>query len=163
MINSNKMISLLEKYKYNISTGVPCAGQKEIIRALTFHPKVLHIIANKESEAIGIAAGTYLAGGKPVVYMQNSGFFNSINDINSLTISYRIPILFLVTWRGCIGENAPQHLENGRLMEDIVNRMNIFTSEINNENCDDAMSSAELFMNKNKLPAVLLIKKRKFL
>lgn len=45
--------------------------------------------------------------------MQNSGLMNSLNDLSSLLITYKIPILFIVSWRGAPGEDAPQHLING--------------------------------------------------
>lgn len=44
-----------------------------------------HIIAANEGNAVGLAAGYYMATKKyPVVYMQNSGQGNAINPIASL-------------------------------------------------------------------------------
>ena len=62
-----------------------------------------HIIAANEGNAVGLAAGYYLATGKvPVVYMQNSGLGNAINPIASLINEkvYGIPCIFVIGWRG---------------------------------------------------------------
>ncbi|MFA6404712.1 MAG: hypothetical protein WCW03_01815 [Candidatus Paceibacterota bacterium] len=52
----------------NFATGVPCGVLKHIIRNLNNDTRVLHVPANRESEAIGLAAGAYLAGKTPIVY-----------------------------------------------------------------------------------------------
>jgi sulfopyruvate decarboxylase subunit alpha len=67
------------------------------------------ILATREEEAFGIAAGLYLGGRRPVVMCQSSGIGNSLNAITSLLVPYQIPVLMIVSWRGDDGEwNAAQ-------------------------------------------------------
>jgi sulfopyruvate decarboxylase subunit alpha len=67
------------------------------------------ILATREEEAFGIAAGLYLGGRKPSVMLQSSGLGNSINALTTLVIPYRIPMLIVVSMRGDEGEwNAAQ-------------------------------------------------------
>src|SRR3989344_6960809 len=101
----------------NFASGVPCGVLRHIIKNFENDAAMLHVIANRESEAIGLAAGAYFGGKIPVVYMQNSGLFSTSNDIASLLIPYRIPIFFVVSYRGCEGEDAVQHLTTGRATE----------------------------------------------
>ncbi len=79
------------------------------------------IIAANEGAAIGIAAGYHLATGKiPMVYMQNSGFGNTVNPLTSLVDNevYSIPMLLMIGWRGQPGKkDEPQHVKQGRTME----------------------------------------------
>ena len=61
-----------------------------------------HIIAANEGNAIALAAGYHLGTGKiPLVYMQNSGFGNSINPLLSLAdpAVYSIPMIVMVVRR----------------------------------------------------------------
>jgi sulfopyruvate decarboxylase subunit alpha len=58
------------------------------------------ILAMREEEAFGIAAGLYLGGRKPTVMLQSSGLGNSLNAITSLLLPYRIPVLIVVSMRG---------------------------------------------------------------
>ena len=57
------------------------------------------IIANREDEAIGIAAGMALSNSNSVVFMQNAGFANSLSTITSLIDLYEIPLIFVIGWR----------------------------------------------------------------
>lgn len=63
-----------------------------------------YLIASREDEAIGIAAGAWLAGKKPTVFMQNSGLGNSIDAITSLLKPYKIKVDLLVNER-----KEPEH------------------------------------------------------
>src|SRR3990172_12532894 len=80
------------KQGIDFASGVPCGVLRHIIRNLQEDTSVHHQPANRESEAVGIAAGAYFAGKKPVGYMQNSGLFAASNDIASFLIPYEIPI-----------------------------------------------------------------------
>jgi sulfopyruvate decarboxylase subunit alpha len=67
------------------------------------------ILATREEEAFGIAAGLYVGGRRPAVMLQSSGLGNSINALTTLVIPYRIPMLIVVSMRGDEGEwNAAQ-------------------------------------------------------
>ena len=65
--------------------GVPCSKIKERIRDAD-------IPCTSESEAMALAAGCWLAGKKPEVYMQNSGLGNIVDIVTSLYKPYGIPL-----------------------------------------------------------------------
>jgi sulfopyruvate decarboxylase alpha subunit len=79
----------------------------------------------REDAALGVAAGAYLAGRTPVVVMQNSGLGVSLNALASLHLLYRIPCLLLVTWRGCQGKDAPEHLVMGDVLPRLLDLFGI--------------------------------------
>jgi sulfopyruvate decarboxylase subunit alpha len=67
------------------------------------------VLATREEEAFGIAAGLYLGGRLPTVMLQSSGIGNSLNALTSLLLPYQIPVLIVVSMRGDAGEwNAAQ-------------------------------------------------------
>lgn len=88
-----------------------------------------HVIAANEGNAVGMAAGYYLATGKvPVVYMQNSGQGNAVNPIASLLNDevYGIPVIFVVGWRGEPGvHDEPQHVYQGQITLELFDLMGI--------------------------------------
>lgn len=86
-----------------------------------------HIIAENEGGAVGLAAGHYLATGKPaLVYMQNSGIGNVVNPVCSLLWPYQIPALFLIGWRGEPGvHDEPQHIFQGQITNSLLECMEI--------------------------------------
>jgi len=88
-----------------------------------------NIIAANEGGAVALAAGHYLASGRPgCVYMQNSGQGNAINPLASLTDAdvYGIPLLLLIGWRGRPGvHDEPQHVKQGKVTLSLLETMGI--------------------------------------
>jgi sulfopyruvate decarboxylase subunit alpha len=89
---------------------VPDNPLSHILRVFeSTYPHVRLVLATREEEAFGIAAGLYLGGRRPTVMCQSSGIGNSLNAITSLLLPYEIPLLMIVSWRGDDGEwNAAQ-------------------------------------------------------
>jgi sulfopyruvate decarboxylase subunit alpha len=89
---------------------VPDNPLSHVVRLLaTRYGDVTTMIATREEEAFGVAAGLYLGGARPTVLLQSSGLGNSLNALTSLLIPYRIPVLIIVSMRGDAGEwNAAQ-------------------------------------------------------
>ena len=88
-----------------------------------------HIVAANEGAAVGLAAGHYLATGRPaLVYMQNSGIGNALNPIASLLHKdvYSIPALFVIGWRGEPDvKDEPQHVFQGKITTSLMNVLEI--------------------------------------
>jgi sulfopyruvate decarboxylase subunit alpha len=71
------------------------------------------LLATREEEAFGIAAGLYLGGRRPAVLLQSSGLGNSLNALTSLLLPYRIPCVIVVSMRGDAGEWNPAQMPMG--------------------------------------------------
>lgn len=137
-----RFFECLKKGGVDFATGVPCGVQKHLIECLASDPEILHMPATREAEAIGIATGAYLAGRKPVLYMQNSGLLESINTLTSLVLPYEIPLLFTMAWRGVPGETAPQHFINGRATTEILEVLGIPYEVINKDNVEEIVGKS---------------------
>jgi len=88
-----------------------------------------HVVNANEGGAVALAAGYHLATGRlPVVYLQNSGTGNIVNPLLSLVdpAVYRIPILFVIGWRGEPGvADEPQHITQGRVMPALLDALGL--------------------------------------
>ncbi len=130
MISPEFFIKKLRESGIDCFTGVPDSLLKNMCAYITDHlDSAQNIIAANEGAAVGIAAGHYLATGKPAcVYMQNSGEGNIINPLASLTDQevYNIPVLLLIGWRGRPGvHDEPQHVKQGKVTTGLLNVMGI--------------------------------------
>ena len=130
MIRPEFFIEKLRENDIDCFAGVPDSLLKNICAYITDHFDAQHnIIAANEGAAVGLAAGHYLATGKPAcVYMQNSGEGNIINPLASLTDPevYNIPVLLLIGWRGRPGvHDEPQHVKQGKVTTGLLNVMGI--------------------------------------
>ena len=90
----------------DISVGVPFSGCEKYYRET-------NVIATREDEALSIAAGAFLSGKSPLVYMQNSGLGNSVDIITSLLVPYKIKFPVFIKHR-----DSPEH---HALMGEITN------------------------------------------
>ena len=130
MIRPEYFIEKLRENGIDCFAGVPDSLLKNICAYITDHCDARHnIITANEGAAVGLAAGHYLATGKPAcVYMQNSGEGNIINPLASLTDPevYNIPVLLLIGWRGRPGvHDEPQHVKQGKVTTGLLNTMGI--------------------------------------
>lgn len=130
MIRPEYFIEKLRESGIDCFAGVPDSLLKNMCAYITDHFDAAHnIIAANEGAAVGLAAGHYLATGKPAcVYMQNSGEGNIINPLASLTDQevYNIPVLLLIGWRGRPGvHDEPQHVKQGKVTTGLLNVMGI--------------------------------------
>lgn len=124
------IINVLIKEELTFITGVSCSYLKHLLAYINTQQSPLqHIIATSEGEAIGIASGYHLATQRvPIIYLQNSGFGNTVNPLTSLMDKevYSIPAILFLTWRGEPGtKDEPQHKKMGRVMLDLLKDLEI--------------------------------------
>lgn len=105
------VIDWIKEEKFDFIVGVPCSELKETLKQIKYIP------STREDEAIGIAVGAYLAGKKPLVFMQNSGVGISINAILSLLKPYDINITLLITQHN----TAEHHKYTADTVADLLN------------------------------------------
>tara|TARA_B100000029_G_scaffold454466_1_gene480998 strand:- start:19 stop:507 length:489 start_codon:yes stop_codon:yes gene_type:complete len=98
--------------------GVPDSTLKKFIGEGLKKKKI--IISTREEEAIGIATGMRLSGSKSLVFMQNAGFANSLSTITSLVQLYKVPLIFLIGWRGYLPNDAPEHTKIGNIQPKLL-------------------------------------------
>jgi sulfopyruvate decarboxylase subunit alpha len=73
--------------------------------------------AAREEEAVAIACGAALAGGRGAVLIQNAGLFNCGGVLAGLVDLYRIPCFFVVSYRGDRRDPVYYHAPKGRVTE----------------------------------------------
>ena len=106
---------------------VPDNPLAHVLRALERCPAVQTILATREEEGMGIAAGLYLGGRRPAVMMQSSGLGNAVNALASLVVPYQIPIPILISMRGETGEWNAVQVPMGRAARSILGALGIQT------------------------------------
>jgi len=129
MIEVSKFVASLEEAGVDFFTGVPDSLLKSFCAYITDNCGENHVIVANEGGAVGLAAGHYLATGKPaLVYMQNSGQGNAVNPLCSLADPdvYSIPMALLVGWRGESGvRDEPQHVKQGKVTVSLFETLGI--------------------------------------
>lgn len=162
MLPASEFVNIARECGLDFYTGVPCSFLTPLINRVISDRSLQYVGATSEGEAIGIAAGAWLAGRLPVVMCQNSGLGNTVNPITSLNHTLRIPLLLVTTWRGQPGlYDEPQHEVMGpitpSLLETIRVPHQIFAGEP--DGLSDQLETAVSYMDRKRLPYALLMQK----
>lgn len=95
----------------------------DLIALVGKEPGLRHVPLCREEEGVAICAGTYLAGGKPAMIMQNGGLMNSVNGLTSTALHFQIPMLLLVYYAGDFGDRGFATV--GSVTEGVLNGLQI--------------------------------------
>ena len=168
MISTEKFYKTLVDCGLDFMVGVPDSLLKDFCSYVTDTCSDNHVIAANEGGAVGLAAGHYLATGKPaLVYMQNSGQGNAVNPLASLADPdvYSIPMVLLVGWRGEPGmKDEPQHVKQGMVTVSLFETLGIPTEIL--PDYDEAAAHVTLRMigkaKTESRPVALIVRKGLF-
>ena len=116
-----------------------------------------HLVScTREEEAVGIAVGAYATGRNSAVFMQSSGFGNSINAIASLCIPARTPIPIFMNMRGGSGEFNIAQVPMGRATRPILDELGLVHFTLDDEyNMDKIVNGAIKLCHANRQPVAI--------
>ena len=148
------MTTVEPAWAVGVCTGVHAAGSRDVVyvpdNPLSHVLRVFEqrfrdvrlLLATREEEAFGIAAGLYLGGRLPTVMLQSSGLGNSLNAITSLLMPYQIPVLMVVSMRGDAGEWNAAQVPMGRAVGGILEALAVPYATV--ESADAAAETVRL-------------------
>jgi len=151
-------VEALKGRGFNFFCGVADSTVASLIDDLSKDPAAGYIPAVREEQAVGLAAGAYLAGRWPCVLMQNSGIGYSLNALTSLNLIYKIPALLVIGFRGYQGKDAPEHLVMGAHCRQLLEEVGIPVTVPEGEGLSEAVSKADAWMRSQRTPAAILIR-----
>ena len=155
-IHQRRMFDYLSKNIIENFIGVPDSTMKYFIDQGFKKNKIL--ISTKEEEAIGIAAGMSMSRSNSLVFMQNAGFANSLSTITSLIQLYKIPMIFLIGWRGFLKNDAPEHTKIGKIQPKLLQALSLQSKILNEKNWKASCDWALKLIKKGKPCALILIR-----
>jgi phosphonopyruvate decarboxylase len=150
----------LERHGFDFVTGVPCSLIEDLIAVLERGSRAPYIAAVREDAAVGVAAGAWFGGRRPVVLMQNSGLGTSLNALASLSLMYGLPALLVVTWRGFGGKDAPEHILTGQISTKLLELLGVPYRVLGADSLDPDLAWAGTEMDARRCPVALLVPPR---
>ena len=155
-IIQKKVFNYLLKNDIKNFIGVPDSTMKYFIDEGLKKNKIL--ITTREEEAIGIAAGMSMSRSNSLVFMQNAGFANSLSTITSLVQLYKIPMIFLIGWRGFLKNDAPEHTKIGKIQPKLLHALSLQSKIVNEKNWRTSCDWALKLIKKGNPCALILIR-----
>lgn len=164
MIDAKSFLSEALKYDFGFFTGTPCSYLKPFINSAIDHEQLLFVDAVNEGDAVALASGYTLSSGKKsVVMFQNSGLGNAVNPLTSLSSTFKIPILLIITLRGDPQAMAdePQHKLMGQVTSDLLDLLGIPWAYFpdNQGSVADILTEVSSYFEQEQKPFALIMKK----
>jgi sulfopyruvate decarboxylase alpha subunit len=166
-------VSTAHSWAHGICAGLSAEGCREVVyvpdnplshilRVLeSEHPDIRTTLATREEEALGIAAGLYLGGARPVLLMQSSGLGNTLNALGSLIIAYQLPVMLIISLRGGPGEWNAAQVPMGRAVVPILEAFGIQHKTIDcPEAAEETVRSMAALAFSTRQPAACLLPRR---
>ncbi len=132
MIEARHFVEAARERGFEWYAGVPCSYLTPFINYVLQDPSLHYVSMANEGDAVALIAGVALAGvpggchRRGIAMMQNSGLGNAVSPLTSLTWTFRLPQLLIVTWRGQPGvPDEPQHALMGPITPTMLDTMEI--------------------------------------
>ena len=150
------IIDSLKQSDTSLIAYVPDISIDRVTSKIDEDPYFHLVSATREEEAVGIAVGAYATGRNSAVFMQSSGFGNSINAIASLCIPARTPIPIFMNMRGGSGEFNIAQVPMGRAPRPILDELGLVHFTLDDEyNMDKIVNGAIKLCHANRQPVAI--------
>jgi len=167
MIEARDFVEAARARGFSWYAGVPCSYLTPFINYVLQDSSLRYLSMANEGDAVALIAGVTLgATGLPVrrgvSMMQNSGLGNAVSPLTSLTWTFRLPQLLIVTWRGQPGvADEPQHALMGPITPQLLELMQIPWElfPVRREEIAPALERATRHMDSSGQPYALLMQK----
>jgi len=168
LIEARQFVEAARARGFHWYAGVPCSYLTPFINYVLQDESLHYLSMANEGDAVALIAGVALAGGRGsepgrgVAMMQNSGLGNAVSPLTSLTWTFRLPQLLIVTWRGQPGvPDEPQHALMGPITPALLDRMEITWELFPTESgaIGPALDRATAHMDETGRPYALVMQK----
>jgi phosphonopyruvate decarboxylase len=167
LIEARHFVEAARERGFRWYAGVPCSYLTPFINYVLQDESLHYVSMANEGDAVALIAGVALAGDggshrRGITMMQNSGLGNAVSPLTSLTWTFRLPQLLIVTWRGQPGvADEPQHALMGPITPALLDSMQIpwelFPTGL--DAIGPALDRATAHMNETGRPYALVMQK----
>jgi len=155
---AESIVQALKNWNTSLIAYVPDISIDQVTRLIDADPFFHLVSATREEEAIGIAVGSYAVGRNAAVFMQSSGFGNSVNALASLCIPCRTPIPLFINLRGGAGEFNLAQVAMGRTTRPILDLLGLVHFTLEDEyKMDQILDGALKLCHANRQPVALCL------
>jgi sulfopyruvate decarboxylase beta subunit len=134
---------------------LPCDRLKNLLPLVG--KRFFEVPLSREEDGVGICAGAFLAGAKPLMLIQSTGVGNLLNALSSLNFTYELPLPIVASWRGVYQEGIPAQVYWGTHIEAVLHALDVATYEVHTSDDLPVVGQAIQQSFRTNLPVVVLI------
>jgi len=152
------IVQALKNWNTSLIAYVPDISIHQVTSLIEADPFFHLVSATREEEAIGIAVGAYAVGRNSAVFMQSSGFGNSVNALASLCIPCRTAVPIFINLRGGAGEFNIAQVVMGRTTRPILDLLGLVHFTLEDEyKMDKIVDGALKLCHANRQPVAICL------
>jgi sulfopyruvate decarboxylase TPP-binding subunit len=107
-LSAARMIDALRLAAVSHVIVIPDTYQKTFLSAVDAASDLKLVPACTEDEAVGINAGLYATGHRPMLSIQNNGLYACVNTLRGIALDGMVPTVMLIGQYGQTAEVAPE-------------------------------------------------------
>ncbi|MBN1762957.1 MAG: sulfopyruvate decarboxylase subunit alpha [Methanomicrobia archaeon] len=119
------VLEIAKRNSIDVISTLPCEKISALLQLVACDRAFCHVGLNREENGVGISAGAHLAGGKPLMIIQSTGLGTMINALMSLTVTYKLPLPILASWRGVYAENIEAQVPFGKAVPKLLDALGL--------------------------------------
>jgi sulfopyruvate decarboxylase subunit beta len=123
-----EIVELFEQNNIDLIATLPCDRLKNLLPLVG--KRFFEVPLTREEDGVGICAGAFLAGAKPLMLIQSTGIGNFLNALSSLNFTYALPLPIVASWRGVYKESIPAQVYWGTHLKAVLNALDVTTYEV---------------------------------
>ncbi len=148
-------VDLFKQSGIDLVATLPCDRFKNLLPLI--EEDFYEIQLSREEDGVGICAGAYLSGAKPLMLIQSTGIGNLLGALTTLHVEYELPLPIVVSWRGIYREGTPTHVYWGAHLKAVLKALDVRTFEVHRPHDLDRVAEGIRTAYETNLPTVTLI------
>lgn len=109
----------------SLVVSLPDNGLCEVYLLTRDDPYFRLVPVTNEGEGVAIAAGAWLGGKRSIMVMESSGLRVASEALARLGLGFGIPVLLLMSYRGCLGDGNWWAINQGVVLEPMLKALRI--------------------------------------
>ena len=122
---SERIANELDECGIKLVTSLPDDWVADLIKVVDADDRFTHVPVNREESAVGLCSGAFFSKAYSAAVMGASGMLTCVYAITKINYTYEIPMFFLVSMRGAIGDTAKYQIANGIYFLDVLDTIDL--------------------------------------
>ncbi|MBM3601299.1 MAG: thiamine pyrophosphate-binding protein [Alphaproteobacteria bacterium] len=134
-LSARRMIEALRNAAVSHVVVVPDTYQKSFLSAVDQANDLAVVAACTEDEALGVNAGLYVTGHRPILSIQNNGIFACLNTLRGIALDGAVPTVMLIGLYGYKPDRPPEEsaLRMVRMLEPTLTTWGVPTRRLTSD------------------------------
>ncbi len=115
----------LHEAEVSLVAAIPESLLKSIYQQCELDENVRYVLASNEADLPGIVAGTYLAGKRGLMIMENSGIRQCCEAVTRFSFCHGMPMVIVMSYRGAFGERNWWGHNHSQVMGNLLETLRI--------------------------------------